>query len=83
MQEILCVLCGSNHQSIVYSSQQQEPLPEKDDYRITEDQLIAPDKIVKCINEMLFKFEKRTHFDFFLFLFPDKISKLIPSTEKN
>ncbi len=50
MKEIICNLCGSNHQSVVYRSRTQARLAKTAGYRITEEQLIAPDKIVKCIN---------------------------------
>jgi hypothetical protein len=50
MQEIRCDLCGANHHIVVYRSEQKVLSAETTAYRISEGQLIAPEKILKCVN---------------------------------
>ncbi|MBU1045043.1 MAG: methyltransferase domain-containing protein [Candidatus Omnitrophica bacterium] len=50
MEEIRCDLCGANHHTVVYHSEQKERLAETIAYRISEEKLIAPEKILKCVN---------------------------------
>ncbi|MBU1086462.1 MAG: methyltransferase domain-containing protein [Candidatus Omnitrophica bacterium] len=50
MQEIRCDLCGANHHTVVYRSEQKGRSAETTAYRISEEQLIAPEKILKCVN---------------------------------
>ncbi|MFH1459916.1 MAG: methyltransferase domain-containing protein [Candidatus Omnitrophota bacterium] len=49
MQEIICNLCGSKHYIIVYRSKKKTNLDNKNSYLITEENLIPPEKIIKCV----------------------------------
>ena len=49
MKEIICNLCGSNRNVVVYRSQQKIGAAVADAYLITEKILVPPEKILKCV----------------------------------
>lgn len=49
MKEIKCNLCGSNHNVVVYRSQGKDEALSGNAYLISENVLIPPEKIVKCV----------------------------------
>ena len=49
MKEIRCDLCGSNHNVVVYRSEGKTAPDESKAYLITDNALIPPEKILKCV----------------------------------
>lgn len=49
MREIKCDLCGSNHNVVVFWSKLKDEASGSDEYLITNNVLIPPEKILKCV----------------------------------